>query len=267
MSVLNAAHLGPTAYRDGLRLQEALVAAVAAARGAEPATPDWLLFPDHPSVLTVGRSPSAGNLRVPRGELEARGIEVFEVARGGDVTWHGPGQLVGYTVCDLDRMGHDLHRFLREIEQALLDALEGWGIAARRVTGRTGIWVGEEKIASIGVAVRRWVTYHGFALNVRPDLSHFELIHPCGLRGVRMTSLERLLGAGAPSLTEARRATCETLARRLGYAGAAWKPAEAAWMAARTAPGEPGGVPGGSRAERSREGIAAVGGAAPPAAA
>ena len=249
MSVLNTTHLGPTSYREGLRIQESLVAALAAGRGSSPgaaageesgASPhvpgdhDWLLYPDHPPVLTVGRSPSEGNLRVPLETLASRGIEVFEVARGGDITWHGPGQLVGYTICDLDRQGHDLHRFLRELEQGLLDALERWGIEGRRVAGRTGIWVGDDKIASIGVAVRRWVTYHGFALNVCSDTSGFELIHPCGLHGIRMTTVARLLGDKAPSLEEARRLTAETVARRLGYAGAAWKPAEAAWMAATT---------------------------------
>jgi len=231
VSVLRTAHLGPTPYREGLRIQEGLVSALAAGRGDGQGR-DWLLFPDHPPVLTVGRSPSAGNLKVPRELLASRGIEVFEVARGGDITWHGPGQLVGYTICDLDVFGHDLHRFLRELEQALLDALAGWGIEARRVPGRTGIWVGEDKIASIGVAVRRWVTYHGFALNVCPDMAGFDLIHPCGLHGIRMATVAGLLGEKAPSLAEARQATAETVARRLGYSGAVWEPAAAAWNAA-----------------------------------
>lgn len=252
MRTLNAAHLGPTPYRDGLRIQEGLVAAIGAARGEASrdegagaegtgACNDWLLFPDHPSVLTVGRSPSDGNIRVPREALEARGIEVFEVARGGDVTWHGPGQLVGYTLCDLDAYGHDLHRFLRDLEEGLLTALRTWGIAGRRVAGRTGIWVGEEKIASIGVAVRRWVTYHGFALNVSSDLSGFELIHPCGLHGIRMTTVARRAGAGAPTLEEARHITASAVARQLGYADPVWRPARAAWEAAGVpAPLEPG---------------------------
>jgi len=231
VTVLKATHLGPTLYREGLRIQEALVSALAAGRG-DGEEREWLLYPDHPPVLTVGRSPSEGNLKVPRERLAERGIEVFEVARGGDITWHGPGQLVGYTICDLDRFGHDLHRFLRELEQALLDALAGWGIEGRRVPGRTGIWVGDDKIASIGVAVRRWVTYHGFALNVCPDLSGFDLIHPCGLHGIRMATLAGLLGEKAPSLDAARRATAETVARRLGYAHAAWETAPVAWNAA-----------------------------------
>jgi len=248
MRTLNVAHLGSTSYRDGLRLQEGLVAAIGGARATadrsvevdsrdDAGVPradarDWLLFPDHPPVLTVGRSPSDGNIRVPRADLAARGIEVFEVARGGDVTWHGPGQLVGYVLSDLDVYGHDLHRFLRDLEEALLAALRGWGIEGRRIEGRTGIWVGEEKIASIGVAVRRWVTYHGFALNVSSDLSGFDLIHPCGLHGIRMTTVARQAGSAAPSLAEARKAAAAAVAGRLGYADVAWKPARAAWEAA-----------------------------------
>ncbi len=233
MSLLRVAHLGPTSYRAGLALQEALVRA-----RAERASGDWLLYPDHPPVLTVGRSPSPGNLRVPAEFRAARGIEVFEVARGGDITWHGPGQLVGYLVCDLASQNRDLHRFLRRIEGALQDALAGWGIAGRQVAGRTGIWVGGEKIASIGIAVRRWVSYHGFALNVCPDLADFDLIHPCGLHGIRMTSVARLRGAAGPSLAEARRVVGETIAAHLGYAGTEWVPASAVWAVAGLTPRE-----------------------------
>lgn len=236
MNSLHCVALGPTSYRDGLRLQEALVAQRRRAReaGAEgaPGGRNWLLFPDHPPVLTIGRSPSADNLRVPRAALEARGIEIFEVARGGDITWHGPGQLVGYPICDLEPMGKDLHRFLRNLELALIDALGVWGIEGRLVPGRTGIWVGEEKLASIGIAVRHWVSYHGFALNVAPSLADFELIHPCGLHGIRMTSLERLMGANAPSMSEARKVTAEALCARLGLPGAVWESPATAWNAA-----------------------------------
>jgi lipoate-protein ligase B len=232
VSRLRVAHLGPTSYRAGLALQEALVRV-----RADGTTGDWLLFPDHPPVLTVGRSPSPGNLRVSPDVLARRGIEVFEVARGGDITWHGPGQLVGYTICDLATQGRDLHRFLRRLEQALQDALACWGIGGRQVAGRTGIWVAGEKIASIGVAVRRWVSYHGFALNVCPDLADFDLIHPCGLHGIRMTSVAKLKGSAGPTLAEARRVVGEALAGRLGYAGMDWLPASAAWEAAGLTPG------------------------------
>jgi lipoate-protein ligase B len=223
--LLGVCHLGPTPYREGLALQEALVRRCARARaggaGAEPGAggiTDWLLFPDHPPVLTVGRGGSEASLRVSRDGLAARGVELFEVSRGGNMTWHGPGQLVGYPIVDLSRVGRDLHAFLRLLEEVLIEALAGWGLAAGRVPGRTGVWAGEEKVASLGIAVRGWVSYHGFALNVAPDLGFFDLIHPCGLRGVRMTSLRERLGPRAPGLAEARDRVADLLARRLGYA-------------------------------------------------
>src|SRR5438093_7964527 len=223
MAVLTACHLGPLAYRDGLRLQESLVEARAAG-----ATGDWVLFPDHPPVLTVGRSPSQGNIRAEPELLKARGIELFEVARGGDVTWHGPGQLVGYLILDLTSRDRDLHKFLRGIEQVMIDCLAELDIAAGRSQGKTGVWVAGEKIASIGVAVRRWVSYHGFALNVNPDLSDFDLIHPCGLRGVRMTSLAKLKGKDAPDLAQVRERVAPSLAEGFGYERLDWAPAAAA---------------------------------------
>ena len=227
--ILSVCHLGPTPYREGLALQEALVRRCAAARGGPGGgaeATDWLLFPDHPPVLTMGRGGSEHSLRVSRESLAARGVEWFEVARGGDLTWHGPGQLVGYPIVDLERRGRDLHRYLRDLEEVLILALEGWGIPARRVPGRTGVWVGEEKIASLGIAVRHWVGYHGFALNVAPDLGFFELIHPCGLRGIQMTSVAARLGASAPTLDRARHEVAAILARRLGHDGVRWVPAE-----------------------------------------
>jgi len=217
MSHLSVCHLGPTSYREGLVLQEGLARARADGR-----TGDWLLYPDHPPVLTVGRNPSPGNVVADAATLERQGIEVFEVARGGDITWHGPGQLVGYLVCDLDRQGRDLHRFLRSIEEGLIQALAALGIAARRDPGRTGVWSEGEKIASIGIAVRRWVSYHGFALNVAPDLKFFDLIHPCGLRGIHMTSVARQLGDRAPSLPEVRERVAGAMARVMEYPGWAW---------------------------------------------
>lgn len=201
-------------YGRGMALQDGLVAARAAGE-----TGDWLLYPDHPRVLTIGRNPSEGNLLLDRDELARRGLEVVEVPRGGDVTWHGPGQLVGYPIVQLDRVDRDLHRWLRVLEQALIQTIERYGLTGLRVPGRTGVWVSpERKLASIGVAVRRWVGYHGFALNVAPDLADFEqCIHPCGLHGIRMTSLADVLGQGAPSLPEVREAVTSELASLLGY--------------------------------------------------
>lgn len=215
--VLHACALGPTPYAEGLRIQEALVRA--RARGG---TGDWLLFPDHPPVLTMGRSGSGGSLVASPATLRARGIEVHEVARGGDVTWHGPGQLVGYPIFDLEPLGRDLHRFLRGLEQALVDVLAGSGIAAGVVPGRTGVWAGGAKIASIGIAVRRWVSYHGFALNVAPDLTFFDLIHPCGLRGIEMTSMALLGAADAADPGAVRARTVEAVARRFGFERVTW---------------------------------------------
>ena len=235
MSTLSVAHLGATPYREGLAIQEGLVQARAAG-----ATGDWLVYPDHPPVLTVGRSGSGGSLRADPGTLDRLGIEVFEVARGGDFTWHGPGQLVGYMICDLTARGRDLHRFLRDLEQGLIGALGTWGLEAETFPGRTGVWVDGEKIASLGVAVRHWVSYHGFALNVAPDLGFFDLIHPCGLRGIHMTSLASRLGAGAPTLAEAREVVASHLARRMGYQSWVTATAEAARRAA--AAGEPAGA-------------------------
>lgn len=232
--ILGVCHLGPTPYREGLALQEALVRRCARAREEEAGVPsgagaagvtDWLLFPDHPPVLTVGRGGSEESLRVSRSALAERGVELFEVTRGGDMTWHGPGQLVGYPVVDLTRVGRDLHAFLRALEEVLIETLAGWSLAAERVPGRTGVWAGGEKIASLGIAVRNWVSYHGFALNVEPDLGFFDLIHPCGLRGVRMTSLRERLGPRSPTMAAARRAVAGRLARRLGYAGVRRVPA------------------------------------------
>jgi lipoate-protein ligase B len=213
IDTLHTSALGRTRYRDGLALMDGLVAARASGQ-----TGDWLVYPDHEPVLTVGRSPSDGNVRVDARELARAGLEVVEVPRGGDVTWHGPGQLVGYPVVQLDRVDRDLHRWLRVLEESLIAALARFGLEGRRVPGRTGVWLSErEKIASIGVAVRRWVGYHGFALNVENALDHFALIHPCGYHDIRMTSMAERLGARSASLTEVRSAVTAELALRLGF--------------------------------------------------
>ena len=249
MNTLHACHLGPIGYREGLELQETMVVSRAAGE-----TGDWVLFPDHPAVLTVGRSPSEGNIVAGPDVLRSRGIELFEVSRGGDITWHGPGQLVGYTIFDLTSRDRDLHKFLRRIEEVLICALAGYGIGAGRSEGRTGVWVGEEKIASIGVAVRRWVSYHGFALNVSPDLANFDLIHPCGLRDIRMTSIARLKGTPAPGLGEVRERVARELAAGFGFDGLRWIPAERAWAIGRGASGDRGAAPGLESAARDAAG-------------
>lgn len=228
MNTLNVCALGPTRYRDGLALMDALVAARAAGE-----TGDWLLYPDHEPVLTVGRNPSEGNVLADAATLAGAGVEVVEVPRGGDVTWHGPGQLVGYPVVALDRVGRDLHRWLRTLEDTLIAALARFELRGTRVPGRTGVWLSDElKIASIGVAVRRWVGYHGFALNVANALDDFALIHPCGFHDIRMTSVAEQLGSQAPSLAQVRAAVTSELVARLGFNGFAEARAADVWALA-----------------------------------
>lgn len=158
--------------------------------------PDTLLLLTHPHVYTIGRAGNPANLLVPPEALTCEGISVERVGRGGDVTYHGPGQLVGYPIVHLARP--DLHRFVRSIEAALIEALARFDVEAGRIDGLTGVWVGERKIASIGVGVKRWVTYHGFALNVSTDLSYFDRIHLCGLHGRKATSIREETGVDVP---------------------------------------------------------------------
>jgi len=179
--------LGPRPYAPVLELQRALCRA----RGEGQITQDILLLVEHPPVMTLGRSTKTTSLPVPMAELPAHGVEVHEIERGGDVTFHGPGQLVGYPIVDLQQLKPDLHWYLRELEGGLIDALGTLGIAASRSAGQTGVWVGPRKIASIGVHVKKWITFHGFALNVTTDLKYFDLIVPCGIDGVEMTTVAR----------------------------------------------------------------------------
>jgi lipoate-protein ligase B len=190
--------LGRRRYAETLELQRALCRRRAAGELAE----DLLLLVEHEPVVTLGRSTRAGSLPLPRGLLAQRGLEVFEIERGGDVTLHAPGQLVGYPILDLNGWRRDLHWYLRQLEAVLIEALGVLDIAAERNPGRTGVWTagGSRKIASIGIHVKQWVTMHGFALNVSTDLSLFDLIVPCGIPGVRMTSVACELGASAAAL-------------------------------------------------------------------
>jgi len=187
--------LGRVTYRAALAFQHRAVET--RARGESP---DVLYFVEHEPVLTVGRGGHDENLKLPESEYARRGIEVVPVERGGDVTYHGPGQIVGYPIVGLESLpgGRDLHRYLRDLEEAILRVLASYGLEGSRRPAYTGVWVGDRKVAAIGVAVRRWVTFHGFALNVNPDLTHFDLIHPCGIRGLGVASLQSLLGKAPP---------------------------------------------------------------------
>ncbi len=181
--------LGLRAYGEVLELQRTLCRQRIAGEIEE----DVLLVVEHDPVVTLGRGTRAGSLPLPRSELELRGVEVFEVERGGDVTFHGPGQLVGYPVMNLRQHREDLHWYLRRLEAGLIAALARLGVEAGTKPGLTGVWTGNRKIASIGIHVKQWVTFHGFALNVSTDLSYFDLIVPCGIKDVIMTSVAREL--------------------------------------------------------------------------
>jgi len=180
--------LDRVAYAEAWEFQKRAVAA----RAAEE-IPDLLILLEHPHVYTLGRSGHAENVLLDEAALRAAGAELFWVDRGGDVTYHGPGQLVGYPIIHLPRLGKDTHQHLRRIEETLIRTLGDFGLAARRDPTYTGVWVGDEKVAAIGVRVARWVTSHGFALNVDPDLSYFGNIIPCGIQEKGVTSLARLL--------------------------------------------------------------------------
>lgn len=182
--------LGTRAYGEVLELQRA----VARQRIIGEIMQDVLLLVEHPPVITLGRSSKDAHLIANKTQLAARGVDVFEVERGGDVTFHGPGQLVGYPIIDLKRHTMDLHWYLRQVEEVLMRALGRLGIESERVPKYTGVWTRQRKIASIGVHARDWVTWHGFALNVATELSYFDLIVPCGIPNVTMTSVERELG-------------------------------------------------------------------------
>ena len=180
--------LGLVPYVEALTLQRRL-----ATLRAEDRLGDVLLLVEHPPVITLGRAGRKAHLRVPESSLPALGVGFFEVERGGDMTYHGPGQLVGYPIINLADHGRDVHRYLRQLEEVLITTLSSFGITAARSVGRTGVWVGEGKIASLGIHVSRWVTRHGFALNVNMDLTPFDLIVPCGIQGIKVTSMAQKL--------------------------------------------------------------------------
>ena len=180
---MNVRWLGRIAYGEALALQENIVAQKAESLDA----PDELLLLEHDSVFTIGRTSDHSSLRDPA----ALPAPLMAINRGGQATWHGPGQLVGYPLLDLRKRGSDLHRYLRDLEEFLISICADFGVAASRREGLTGVWAGGKKIASLGVGVRRWISMHGFALNVCGPLEGFAHITPCGIAGVEMTSLER----------------------------------------------------------------------------
>jgi len=191
MKQLRSIDLGRRAYGDVLQLQQRLVKRLR----DEPEGPAYLLLVEHdPPAVTLGRGADRANVLVDSTTLDAAGVELHQISRGGDVTWHGPGQLVGYPIVSLKRGGQPVHRHVARMEEAIIGLLDDWGIEADRREGFPGVWLGMNKIAAVGVAVDHWTTYHGFALNVAADLSGFDVIRPCGLGDTRQTSVSRELG-------------------------------------------------------------------------
>jgi len=156
--------------------------------------PEQLFLLEHPHVFTLGRGADRANILADQERLRSLSIEVHETGRGGDVTYHGPGQMVGYPIMNLKPDRCDVHRYVRDVEEVLIRAIGDFGVAGERIKGLTGVWVGGEKVAAIGVRIARWITSHGFALNVNTDLDYFRLIVPCGITDKGVTSLSRLLG-------------------------------------------------------------------------
>ena len=204
--------LGTVPYAEAATLQAQLVRERAAGH-----IPDRLLLLEHPHVLTLGRNSHLENVLADRARLAAMGVQVFEAGRGGDVTYHGPGQLVAYPILDLAPDRCDLHRYVRDLERALIATLAAYGIAGHAVPGRTGVWVQPgagvpaAKIAAIGVRVARWITSHGIALNVATDLRYFDLIVPCGLPGAAVASIAAL-HPPAPAVADVGRVFAEQFA-------------------------------------------------------
>jgi len=189
MRVCELRNLDLVTYENGTRLQQKLVEL----RQAET-IPDQLLLLEHPAVITLGRGGDVRNLLAPRAELASKRVRFFETTRGGDITYHGPGQLLGYPIIHLGEGNRDVRRYVTRLEEVLIRTVAEFGIEAERSKGKRGIWAGNRKIAAIGVRIARWVTSHGFALNVSTNLDHFRLITPCGLQGTGVTSISELTG-------------------------------------------------------------------------
>ena len=216
MQEFKVLRLNVTEYKTALDIQLDLVE-----KRKNDLIPDTLILLQHPPTLTVGRRGNQQNLLVSEEYLTMKGIHFQEISRGGDITFHGPGQLVGYPIMDLKYLNKDVHVYLRLIEDFLIFFLKNYGINARRYKKVTGVWTGRRKIASIGIGVKRWITYHGFALNINNDLSYFDIIIPCGLNNVQMTSMEKETGSADIDVYTIQDALIHNFARtfKRDYAG------------------------------------------------
>lgn len=215
MTTLHVIDLGRRSYQEALDLQMTLRERVKASE-VELA---YLVTVEHnPPVVTLGRGADRANVVSGPEILAAAGVELHETGRGGDVTWHGPGQLVGYPILRVDHHGRDVHRYLRDLEEVLISVLARFGLQGQRKVGLTGVWVGQEKVAAIGIAVSRWVSYHGFALNVEPDIEQFGHIVPCGIADKGVTSMARLLGRSV-SVQDVSPVVIECMVERFGFDG------------------------------------------------
>lgn len=211
--ILKVEYLGRMKYKAAWEYQEALFQQTVDLKvrnrreQLQLTTSNYLLFVEHDPVYTLGKSGDFSNLLVSEDELERKGAEFFKTNRGGDITFHGPGQLVAYPILDLDHFFTDVHKYLRFLEEAVIQTLAQWNIEATRSSGETGVWIDvgtpfARKICAMGIRASRWVTMHGLALNVDTDLSFFELMIPCGIQGKGVTSMKRELGDNCPSLQE-----------------------------------------------------------------
>lgn len=222
--ILQVEYLGRVNYKEAWEYQEKLFQQTVDLKVRNRreqlrlSTSNYLLFVEHNPVYTLGKSGDFSNLLVSEAELELKGAEFFKTNRGGDITFHGPGQLVAYPILDLDHFFTDVHKYLRFLEEAVIQTLAHWNIEATRSSGETGVWLDVDtpfarKICAMGIRASRWITMHGLALNVDTDLSFFELMIPCGIPGKGVTSMKRELGDNCPSLEEVQREFLKQFAR------------------------------------------------------
>ncbi|TDJ04836.1 MAG: lipoyl(octanoyl) transferase LipB [Deltaproteobacteria bacterium] len=198
MNEFKILNLGLTDYKKALNIQLGLLD-----KRKNNLIPDTLILLEHSPTITIGRGGDLKNLLVSQNYLKDKGIYFEQISRGGDITFHGPGQIVGYPIMNLNSLGRDIHKYLRSLEHLIIDMLKNYGIKASGFKGITGVWSNDKKIASIGIGVKRWITYHGFAININNDLNCYDMIIPCGLSKVRMTNVTTESATGKVTIENA----------------------------------------------------------------